>query len=77
MNVDLPWKIKDNNIHSKSMEAWSRRQEASAQALSRSTVRRTHSDMLFEAYVANQIEETLEYNAIMDVVTSYELDLLA
>tara|TARA_R100000008_G_scaffold23165_1_gene12386 strand:- start:1940 stop:2173 length:234 start_codon:yes stop_codon:yes gene_type:complete len=77
MNVDLPWAIGDNNIQSKSIKAWSDRQQRSAEAASHTTVRRVYSDMLFGKYIAHQVNETLEYNAIYDTVTAYELDLLA
>lgn len=77
MKIDLPWAIGDNDIHSKSIKAWSDRQQRSAEAQSSSTVRRVYSDMLFATYVSSQLEEALEYNAIMDAVTAYDLDLLA
>ena len=77
MKIDLPWAIGDNDIHSKSIKAWSDRQQRSAEAQSSSTVRRVYSDMLFAKYIANQISETEEYNAFYDAITSYELDLLA
>tara|TARA_B100000287_G_scaffold431647_1_gene489320 strand:- start:2497 stop:2730 length:234 start_codon:yes stop_codon:yes gene_type:complete len=77
MNVDLPWRIGDNDIHSKSIKAWSDRQQTSAEIASNSAVRRAASAKLFNEYVSQQIKETLEYNALYDAVTSYELDLLA
>tara|TARA_R100000008_G_scaffold86663_1_gene80721 strand:- start:1011 stop:1244 length:234 start_codon:yes stop_codon:yes gene_type:complete len=77
VNVDLPWSIGDNNIHSKSIKAWSDRQQRSAEAASVTAVRRAYSDMLFGKYIADQVNETLEYNALYDAVTTYELDLLA
>ncbi len=77
MNVDLPWSIGDNNIHSKGIKAWSDRQQRSAEAASATAARRAYSDMLFGKYIANQVNETLEYNALYDVITAYKLDLLA
>ena len=77
MNVDLPWAIGDNNIQSKGIKAWSDRQQRSAEMQSSTAVRRAYSDMLFGKYIAHQVNETLEYNAIYDAVTTYELDLLA
>jgi len=77
MNVNLPWSIGDNNIHSKGIEAWKDRQQRSAEAASSSATRRAYSEMLFGEYIANQVNETLEYNALYDAITAYELDLLA
>tara|TARA_Y100000356_G_C11121636_1_gene215133 strand:- start:47 stop:280 length:234 start_codon:yes stop_codon:yes gene_type:complete len=77
MNVDFPWKIQDNDIHSKGVKAWSDRQQKSAEMQSSSSVRSAYSDMLFGKYIARQINETLEYNAFYDAITTYELDLLA
>ena len=77
MNVDLPWGIQDNNIHSKGIKAWSDRQQKSAEMQSSSSVRRAYSEVLFGKYIAHQINETLEYNAFYDAITTYQLDLLA
>jgi|TARA_R100000458_G_C8168077_1_gene169605 hypothetical protein len=77
MNIDLPWRIGDNDINSKSIKAWSDRQQTSAELASNSAVRRAASDKLFNEYVTEQINETLEYNALYDAITAYELDLLA
>tara|TARA_B100000287_G_scaffold1976_1_gene1950 strand:- start:1008 stop:1241 length:234 start_codon:yes stop_codon:yes gene_type:complete len=77
MNVDLPWSVGDNDIHSKGIKAWSDRQQRTSEAQSYSSVRRVYSDMLFGKYLAAQINETLEYNAFYDAITTHELDLLA
>tara|TARA_R100000008_G_scaffold30704_1_gene17094 strand:- start:695 stop:928 length:234 start_codon:yes stop_codon:yes gene_type:complete len=77
MNVNLPWNIGDNDIQSKSIKAWSDRQQTSAELASSTAVRRAASERLFGAYLAQQINETLEYNALYDAITAYELDLLA
>ena len=75
--TDLPWEIRDNDIHSKGIKSWSDRQQRSSELSSSSSVRRTYSDMLFGDYIAYQINETIEYNAIYDAIIPYKLDLLA
>ena len=75
--VDLPWSIGDNNIQSKGIKAWSDRQQKTSEMQSSSSARRAHSDMLFGRYIAAQINETSEYNAFYETITTYELDLLA
>ena len=75
--VDLPWNIGDNNIQSKGIKAWSDRQQKTSEMQSSSSARRAHSDMLFGRYIAAQINETSEYNAFYEAITTYELDLLA
>ena len=77
MNVDLPWTIGDNDIHSKSIKASNDRQQTSAQLASNAAVRRAASEKLYNEYVTQQINETLEYNALYDAITAYELNLLA
>ena len=74
---DLPWAIGDNNIHSKGIKAWSDRQQKTSEMQSYSSARRVHSDMLFGRYIAAQINETSEYNAFYETITTYKLDLLA
>ena len=75
--TDLPWGIKDNDIHSKGIKSWSDRQQRGSELFSSSLVRRAYSDMLFGDYIAHQINETIEYNAIYDAIIPYKLDLLA
>ncbi len=75
--IDFPWSIGDNDIQSKGIKAWSDRQQKTSEMQSYSSVRKVHSDMLFGKYIAAQINETLEYNAFYDAVTTHELDLLA
>ena len=75
--TDLPWSIGDNDIQSKGIKAWSDRQQKTSEMQSYSSVRRAYSDMLFARYIAEQMSETAEYNAFYDVITTYELDLLA
>ena len=74
--VNLPWSIGDNDIQSKGIKAWSDRQQKTSEMQSYSSVRRANSDMLFGKYIAAQVNETLEYNAFYDAVTTHELDLL-
>jgi len=75
--TDSPWNIRDNNIHSKGIKAWSDRQQKTSEIQSYSSVRGVYSDMLFGKYIAAQINETLEYNAYHNTTTTYKLDLLA
>ena len=75
--TDLPWSIGDNDIQSKSIKAWSDRQQKTSEMQSYSSARRVHSDMLFGSYIAAQINEALEYNAFYDTTTTYRLDLLS
>ena len=75
--TDLPWGIRDNDIHSKGIKSWSDRQQRGSELFSSSSVRRAYSDMLFGDYIAHQINETIEYNSIYDAITPYKLDLLA
>ncbi len=75
--TDFPWSIGDNNIHSKGIKAWSDRQQKTSEMQSSSSVRRVYSDMLFGRYIASQINDTLEYNAFYDAITTNALDLLA
>ena len=75
--TDLPWSIGENDIQSKGIKAWSDRQQKASEMQSYSSVRRAYSDMLFARYIAEQMSETAEYNAFYDVITTYELDLLA
>ena len=75
--TDFPWSIGDNDIQSKGIKAWSDRQQKTSQMQSPSSARRVYSDMLFGRYIAAQINETSEYNAFYETITTYELDLLA
>ena len=75
--TDFPWSIGDNDIQSKGIKAWSDRQQKTSEMQSYSLARRVDSDMLFGRYIAAQINETSEYNAFYETITTYELDLLA
>ena len=75
--IDFPWAIGDNDIQSKGIKAWAARQKRYAEMQSYTAVRRAYSATLWGKYISAQINQTLEYNAFYDAVTSSELDLLA
>ena len=75
--TDFPWAIGDNDIQSKGIKAWADRQQRSAEMQSYTAVRRAYSATLWGKYISSQINQTLEYNAFYDAITSSELDLLA
>jgi len=75
--TDFPWAIGDNDIQSKGIKAWAARQQRSAEMQSYTAVRRAYSATLWGKYISSQINQTLEYNAFYDAITTDELDLLA
>ena len=61
-----PWTIGDNDIHSKSIQAWMNRNLYNAKVNTSSVVSDLYTDSLFEIYVAEQQANTIEFNEVLD-----------
>ena len=61
-----PWTIGDNDIHSKSIQAWMNRNLYNAKVNTSSVVSDAYTDSLFEMYVAEQQANTIEFNELLD-----------
>ena len=61
-----PWTIGDNDIHSKSIQAWMNRNLYNAKVNTSSVVSDVYTDSLFEIYVAEQQANTIEFNEVLD-----------
>ena len=61
-----PWTIGDNDIHSKSIQAWMNRSLYNAKVNTSSVVSDAYTDSLFEMYVAKQQANTIEFNEVLD-----------
>ena len=61
-----PWTIGDNDIHSKSIQAWMNRNLYNAKVNTSSVVRDAYTDGLFEIYVAEQQANTIEFNEVLN-----------
>ena len=61
-----PWTIGDNDIHSKSIQAWMNRNLYNAKVNISSVVSDAYTDSLFEMYVAKQQANTIEFNEVLD-----------
>ena len=61
-----PWTIGDNDIHSKSIQAWMNRNLYNAKVNTSSVVSDAYTDSLFEIYVAEQQANTIEFNEVLN-----------
>ena len=61
-----PWTIGDNDIHSKSIQAWMNRNLYNAKVNTSSVVSDAYTDSLFKMYVAEQQANTIEFNEVLD-----------
>ena len=61
-----PWTIGDNDIHSKSIQAWMNRNLYNAKVNTSSVVSDAYTDSLFEMYVAEQQANTIEFNEVLN-----------
>ena len=61
-----PWTIGDNDIHSKSIQAWMNRNLYNAKVNTSSVVSDLYTDSLFEIYVAEQQANTIEFNEVLN-----------
>jgi|TARA_R100000005_G_scaffold95756_1_gene78605 phosphosulfolactate phosphohydrolase-like enzyme len=76
MEIEPPWGIGDNDIHSRSIKAWAERQLRTAAIKANSAYRIANEDILNAKYIAAQVEETHMYNAIYDISSEQVLDIV-
>ena len=66
--TDKPWTIRDNDIQSKSIQAWSERGIRTSSLYEKSVASDSYKDSLFEMYVASQKVKTFTFYKMLDLV---------
>ena len=66
--TDKPWTIRDNDIQSKSIQAWAERGIRTSSLYEKSVASDSYKDSLFEMYVASQKVKTFTFYKMLDLV---------